>query len=403
MIIYWITALSVLFICVYGITEQFIHNKRLEKIPIRVLVNGSRGKSTVTRLVAAALREHGLVVIARTTGAAARHILNDGQEREIVRVGRTRISEIMQTVKLAVSKNADALVVECMALQPEYQRVVGKKYVRSTLGVITNIREDHLDVMGPTLKDSARNLCSSMPCNSKWVTAEEALLPMMVNLGEACDSKVIAVGNNELEPDESALLAVHDIPQNYLIALCVCKELGVPRKIAWKGMLKAGGDPGSLHLYRLPTQSGQVLTIDAFSANDPDSTKIIMESLWQRGLNVDPCILIYNNRQDRVQRGLSFCPLFLWSLQRINIQRLVLVGPNTNLIVKKLLKMGFPEQKILILSRINEGSRTMEEMLAGLEIDWVKAPAAMLVGIGNKAGFAGILIEHWKGKGEPYA
>ena len=63
-----------------GAAEVVTHRRNLRKIPIRVHVNGTRGKSSVTRLIAAALREGGTVTCAKTTGTLARFIQPDGRE-----------------------------------------------------------------------------------------------------------------------------------------------------------------------------------------------------------------------------------------------------------------------------------------------------------------------------------
>src|SRR5256885_7616436 len=43
--------------------------------------------------------------------------------------------------------------------------IAESKFVRSTISVITNVRADHLDVMGPSLEDVAWNLSGIVPNN----------------------------------------------------------------------------------------------------------------------------------------------------------------------------------------------------------------------------------------------
>ena len=73
--------------------EAWLHRRALRAIPIRIHVNGSRGKSSVTRLLAAALREAGRRTVAKTTGSKARYIHPDGSEEPIIRLGTPNICE----------------------------------------------------------------------------------------------------------------------------------------------------------------------------------------------------------------------------------------------------------------------------------------------------------------------
>ena len=68
-----------------GIVERRRHRRNLALVPTRVVVNGIRGKSSITRLCAGALRGGGLVPVAKTTGTAARFIAPDGSERPVPR------------------------------------------------------------------------------------------------------------------------------------------------------------------------------------------------------------------------------------------------------------------------------------------------------------------------------
>src|SRR5690606_30516118 len=155
-----------------GGAELALHRRNLARIPIRVHVNGTRGKSSVTRLTAAALREAKIVTCAKTPGTLARMILPDGRELPIFRPAGANIIEQRRIVAAAAANGARALVVECMALQPELQSLSEFKMVRATHAVITNARPDHLDVMGPTEADVAWALSGMVPVGGKLYTAE---------------------------------------------------------------------------------------------------------------------------------------------------------------------------------------------------------------------------------------
>jgi poly-gamma-glutamate synthase PgsB/CapB len=152
---------SIIFL-ISGIIEQINHYKRVKRIPIRIHVNGTRGKSTTTRLIAAGLREAGFKVLAKTTGTLPRLILEDGTEVSIKRRGKANIIEQLKIFTEAVKRKVNVLVVECMAVSPELQWVSEHKMVKSTIGVITNVRQDHLEEIGPELDDMAEALMFSL-------------------------------------------------------------------------------------------------------------------------------------------------------------------------------------------------------------------------------------------------
>src|SRR5215510_904106 len=118
---FWLLFSVTLLVTLGALVEGLLHRRNLARIPIRIHVNGTRGKSSVTRLIAAGLREGGLVTCAKTTGTLARMILPNGREVPIFRPAGANVIEQKRIVAAAAAHGADALVIECMALQPELQ------------------------------------------------------------------------------------------------------------------------------------------------------------------------------------------------------------------------------------------------------------------------------------------
>lgn len=165
----WILVSIIGLLVALGLMESYSHRRNLLKIPKRIHVNGTRGKSSVTRLIAAGLREGGIRTCAKTTGTLARMIMPDGSEYPVFRPSMPNVIEQIRIVRTAVAAQAEALVLECMAVQPQLQALSEFELIRATHGVITNARADHLDVMGPDEEDVALALAGTTPARGPLV------------------------------------------------------------------------------------------------------------------------------------------------------------------------------------------------------------------------------------------
>ena len=94
-----ILSILVIVILVFGLIEFKIHKNSLSKIPIRIHVNGSRGKSSVVRLIAAGLRAGGIKVVAKTTGTSPRIIDEFGKDKYIHRLRSASIGEQISLIR----------------------------------------------------------------------------------------------------------------------------------------------------------------------------------------------------------------------------------------------------------------------------------------------------------------
>ncbi|MFD9176923.1 poly-gamma-glutamate synthase PgsB [Streptomyces diastaticus] len=288
-----------------GVIEQRRHFTNLEHIPSRVLVNGIRGKSSITRLCAGALRGGGLTTVAKTTGTAARFIHPDATEEPVYRkFGIANVVEQIGIVRRAATYHPDALVIECMAVMPALQEINQSKLIRSTIGVLCNVREDHLAEMGPTLDDVARSLSRSMPEGGICVTAEQDRFHILQEEADARDCKLVYADPETVTDEELRGFSWFTFKENVAIALTVAELLGVERETALQGMYEAPPDPGVLSVERYATHDGKKLRFaNVFAANDPESTLMNINQLLDLGAIHRPLSVVINCRPDRVERN----------------------------------------------------------------------------------------------------
>ena len=241
-----------LILCVYLVIENIVHNLNIKKIPIRIHVNGTRGKSSVARLIAAGVRAGGYRTFAKTTGTLARYIDVDGSEKPVFRIGYSNISEQVKVMFKARRAKADAIIIECMALQPLLQSLCELKIVKATHGVLTNARPDHLDVMGPTERDVAKALAGTVPVKSKYFTAEDIHLNFLEYACKDRDTQIFPATSQDAEKitdEEINKFVYSEFKINVALALKVTEDLGIPRDVALKGMWEATPDPGAMTEY----------------------------------------------------------------------------------------------------------------------------------------------------------
>jgi gamma-polyglutamate synthase len=316
-----------LLLLVAGLVEQRGHHRRLMSIPERIVVNGIRGKSSITRLCAGALRGGGLRTVGKTTGTAARFLFPDGTEEPIHRkFGLANIVEQIGIVRRAAAWRPDALVIECMAVLPDLQEVNERKLVRSTICVICNVREDHLDEMGPTLDDVARSLSRSMPVGGVCVTAERDRLHILQEEADRRGCRLVAVDPESVRDDEMDRFRWITFKENVAIALAVAQLCGIGRGEAMAGMVTASPDPGTVAVDTYLTDRGRIAFANVFAANDPESTLMNIELLRSRGLIGAPLTIVVNCRPDRVERNGQMGEL----TGRVRPDRIVLIGEQTH-------------------------------------------------------------------------
>jgi gamma-polyglutamate synthase len=355
-----------------GTWERFERDRAVAAVPIRIHVNGTRGKSTTTRLIAGALREAGIVTLAKTTGTAPRLILPDGREQPIVRRGPASIREQLWFMREARRQRVSAVVVECMAIAPELQRVCERDILRATIGVFTNVRPDHGDVMGPSPDEVARALAETVPARGVVVLGSADHAGPILDAAVARESRIVqpaAPAPPDGPPDWMA--------ENVAVACAVARELGIDADAARRGSAAAAPDPGAVRRERRTIGSADVRLVDALAANDPESLVRLL------GPRTAPAIFVFHHRADRPYRLRQFADAPPWTAAS---DALIVTGDRPDLATWRRLRRTSPGLPAAFVPRRRLG-RTLATQLGHA------AGSGAVVLCGNTKGFSPRILD----------
>lgn len=315
-----LVVLSVMYIA-YVVGEHFYIAARRKKLKTVVHVNGIRGKSTVTRLIDAGLRGCGYRVFCKTTGTVPTVIDAENNVKPVRRLGPANIREQMRVIRWAAKQNADALVVECMAVKPELQYLSENRILHADVNVITNVRADHLDEMGDDLESIALSLANTVPQNGALVLGSDSFLNVFERCAAKCNCSVTVA-----KPYTGEDL-LDTFPDNIAVALGVCDKLGLDRDKFFAGMKNYVRDAGALAAFR----RGETVFINGFSANDPESTLAVYKRVTDK-YPAEQITVLLNARQDRPFRIKQHIEM----LKSMRFKKLILTGSNKTYITKRL-------------------------------------------------------------------
>jgi len=256
----------------------------------RVLVTGSRGKSSVARLLYAVMHAAGLCTYARITGVVPRELGPLGT-RTISRSAGAHVEEMRWWLgQLPVS--TQGIVLENSAITPDFQALAGR-WLKPDITVLTNTLPDHQELWGPSAANAAEVLVAGIPRQGRVVLPARTkddyhLLDLLAH--RQC-KPIFA------EPAGPA--GKHYHAANLGLALSVAEYLGFAPDEALQSMLRV---PPDRYDFRVASCGGAEVAM-AFSANDITSTRELFHSLsWSPA----ETRLIYNHRADRPGRLRSF-------------------------------------------------------------------------------------------------
>lgn len=385
------------FLLVCLLIERLRLRRKWDALPLRICVTGTRGKSSVTRLIAAALRGSGMTVLARTTGSKPVLIFPDGSEEEIARRGLPTILEGKKILRTGAKLGADACVVELMGIHPEAIYVESQQIFKPHILVITNVRLDHMAQMGKTKDHIASCFAGAIPKGGTIFIQQEEVYPVFQRTAASKNAKIVRVpehAHQECFDRENGVL-FSEFEENVRLSLAVAEFLGQDTYEAFSAMRRALPDFGSLKVWTALKEPSlpDWYFVSGFAANEPQSTQSILAKLKTKQLLEGRTVIgVLNLRGDRGDRTLQWLDV-LREGKFPEIQKLICVGDHALAMTRKLKKYGGAE---LYAWRDLLPEEIMERISA------IEKEKAVVIGMGNMGGAGKRLVDFWEKVGTRY-
>lgn len=306
--------LLVLSLMTWMYLERKSHEKKMKNLKVRVHVNGIRGKSSVTRLMAGVLRAGEYNTLAKVTGNSPNIINQEGNDIPITRKGPANVLEQVQIIKEYVDEKVDALVLECMAVKPKFQKFLEDQVVNADISIITNIREDHMEEMGYTLEEIAESLSSTLPAQGGHCITSEDNPKLRDILERKCkerETKFYNALDYKVGDSYMRRFKHREHKSNVQLGVTLADILGIPKNKALEEMLLVQPEKEALTIKTFLFGDKKLIWSNMFSINDKTSCALNWKSICEdENIAKDATIVcILNNRKDRPDRTMQFLDL----------------------------------------------------------------------------------------------
>ncbi len=385
-----IILLAVIIFLLYLIHERILLTNRVNSIPLRICVTGTRGKSSVVRLFASILREDGRQVLAKTTGAQAQILLPDGKEIDIPRRGQVTVMEQKNVLKKAEDAGADCIVAEIMSIHPENHYIEAQQILKPNIVAITNVRRDHTDAMGKTEEEMTSVFCLDIPAKAKVFIPEKESRPLLLTAVQKAGGELIKIREGVSSPllNLAPELSKKEFSDHMDLVYALGKYLDIDQKVILNGTRKAKYDIGKFKIWKYRSEETQktYYFVNGFAANDPESTFELISKVKQILPSVSGRFVgLLSLRSDRGDRTVQWVDV-LKHRGFDYFRKIYLLGAHAKIVKRKVtwvnvLKNSLPE-------------KMMETILTEIEDQTV------ILGFGNMGGVGRRLVDYWNRIGE---
>jgi hypothetical protein len=371
-----LTTIFLLF--VFGIVEKWRHQQRLRQIPIRIHVNGTRGKSLLTRMLVDLFSQAGYSVAARVTGEKPQAFQTGPGWQIWPRFAPARIKEVARFIRQISTTPPRVLVLENMALAPENLFAAERFLVQATLSVFTNFRTDHQEVWG---KNPVSALRHALPRRATLLVTADDLRLLDPNQLKQLEINLITPPA-PVTP-ESAEFAVFE--SQFQLVRAIAAHYQLPNTVleatlaAWRQKLLPNQWLIPIRLHPEP----QTL-VNLFTCNDVPSATLILQNLEQQQMLSRPCDVLILSRGDRPLRTFAFLNELL---PQLDVRTMILAGQFPRLTVRRWLRKNKPGFRVCL----RPGKIQPARLLACCSSD-----SAFVLGLGNFVGSGEKILEYLK-------
>lgn len=383
--------LSIASFVLYLAFERIRLDRWRRSIPQVIVVTGTRGKSSVVRMLASVLRADGRGVLAKTTGSSPRLLWPDGTESEIKRRGAASILEQTELLKQAANQNVDCLVAEVMSIHRDNHYVESRQILKPDLVVVTNTWPDHIGAAGKSEAEIAATLRLDIPNGATVFIPADSNHPVFEETVRSVSGELVVFG------DEASLATtIHtkvsegvSFTENFDLVLGIARHLGIDDAAISVGITPTSNDVGatSIRTIQAGCPKKRLVLVNAFAANDPKSTFRVLvkaKAAIPNASSIVGLICLRSDRADRTEQWLET----LKNEPSLPFSKLYVTGGHANIVARKL----------AIARQLGRGSASemVEEIANEVEGD------SLIFGFGNFVGIGSQLVEHWNREGEAY-
>ncbi len=379
-----------IFLIALLVLENIIHSRRVKQIPMRITVSGTRGKTSIVRTLVSVFRSHGIQVLAKTTGSEAKYILPDGLEEAIKRRGKATILEQKKLIRKAVKENAQCVISEIMSIHPECHSIETRKIIKPHLTLLTNMRADHIHLAGKSIKELSGYFLNDIEQGSKVFIHEKEISEELASGFLRKNAHQVVVSKDVAQKLRMSQTTINKhMAENLDMVYTVSKHFGIDDDTIEKGIEEAKMDAGGLEIFRLNEGEKEIFFVNAFAANEPESTmKLVDKTIGIMEHNYPATAGLLALRSDRGERSQQWLE-YLMKKKNNCFHPLFLTGSHTQ-----------------VLHRNIEGSETIRERnpeRITRSILTACDAGTLVFGIGNFHGMGKRLVDYWKKNGVKFS